>query len=191
MTDHQNKKGSDRKSFRNSFHQWLHSPASVCALMIFGTFIIILGLFFCVCTPRKYDLRVGTISHVTINATKDVEDVVSTEDKRNAAADLVEPSFTYPQGIKEEVLNLIGEAFQELRQIQQYGLGLRTEKDGTVVSNRPFSEEEIEHAQSLLDIITLNRTPLATVLRGDTEEFERMVSTVTEVVENTSNSGLP
>ena len=190
MTDHQNKKGSDRKSFRNSFHQWLHSPASVCALMIFGTFIIILGLFFCVCTPRKYDLRVGTISHVTINATKDVEDVVSTEDKRNAAADLVEPSFTYPQGIKEEVLNLIGEAFQELRQIQQYGLGLRTEKDGTVVSNRPFSEEEIEHAQSLLDIITLNRTQLATVLRSDTEEFEKMVSTVTKVVENTMNSGI-
>ena len=90
----------------------------------------------------------------------------------------MEPSFTYPQGIKEEVLNLIGEAFQELRQIQQYGLGLRTEKDGTVVSNRPFSEEEIEHAQSLLDIITLNRTQLATVLRSDTEEFEKMVSTV-------------
>ena len=190
MTDHQNKKEPDKKGYRKTFQHWLHSPSSVCFLMIFGTFLIILGLFFCVCTPKKYDLRVGTISHVTINATKDVEDIVATEDKRNAAADLVDPVYRYQQDVKGEVLDLIAEAFQELRQIQQYGLGLRTDKDGTVVSNRPFSEEEIEHAQSLLDIITLNRTQLTTVLRSDTEEFERMVSTVTKVVENTMNSGI-
>ena len=190
MTDHQNKKEPDKKGYRKTFQHRLHSPSSVCFLMIFGTFLIILGLFFCVCTPKKYDLRVGTISHVTINATKDVEDIVATEDKRNAAADLVDPVYRYQQDVKGEVLDLIAEAFQELRQIQQYGLGLRTDKDGTVVSNRPFSEEEIEHAQSLLDIITLNRTQLTTVLRSDTEEFERMVSTVTKVVENTMNSGI-
>ena len=69
-----------KKNNEHSFKSWLHSSSSICFLMILGTFLIILGLFFCICTPKKYDLRVGTISHVTINATKDVEDIVATED---------------------------------------------------------------------------------------------------------------
>ena len=39
--------------------------------MILAAFLIILGLLFCVCAPRKYDLRVNSISHVTIDATKE------------------------------------------------------------------------------------------------------------------------
>ena len=191
MTENQYKKEQDmKKNIQHSFNSWLHSSSSICFLMIFGTFLIILGLFFCICTPKKYDLRVGTISHVTINATKDVEDEVATEDKRNAAADRVEPQYGYKLGVKEEVFELLSDAFQELRDIQQYGLALRTEKDGTVVSNRPFSEEEIDYALTKLEILSLNRTQLTTVLRSDTDEFEKMVTTVTKVVENSLNSGI-
>ena len=184
------RKEPEKKNLRHSFQKWLHSSSSVCFLMIFGTFIIILGLFYCVCTPKKYDLRVGTISHVTIKATKDVEDAVATEDLRNAAADTVQPNYQFEPGVKEEVLDQMAGAFQELREIQQYGLALRTQPDGSIVTNRPFSEDEIQYALSKLNIISLNRTQLATVLRADTDEFEKMVSTVSKAVENTMNSGL-
>ena len=192
MTEGQNKKEQDmKKNNEHSFKSWLHSSSSICFVMILGTFLIILGLFFCICTPKKYDLRVGTISHVTINATKDVEDIVATEDKRNAAADSVEPKYGYTPGVKEEVMEMLSNAFQELRNIQQYGLELRTQDDGTLVSNRPFSEEEIDRALAMLDILSLNnRTQLTTVMRGDTEEFEKMVTTVTKVVENSLSSGI-
>ena len=156
--------------------------------MILAAFLIILGLLFCVCTPRKYDLRVGSISHVTVDATRDVVDKVTTEEKQNAAAEQVVPNLHFKYGVKEEVLANLSGAFQELRAIQQYGLTLRTSRDGELIADRPFSEEEIEYAFSMIDILELNRTQLEIILRSDTDEFEKMVSTVTKAVENSLNA---
>ena len=156
--------------------------------MIICTFLILIAIFFCVCTPKKYDLRVGSISHVTVDATKDIVDEVTTEEKRNAAAETVEPTYHFQQGVKEEVLASLAAAFQELRTIQQYGLTLRPEDDLRGLTGRPFSEEEIDYALSLVDTLELNRTQLTTLLRVDTNAFEDMVSTVTVAVENSLNT---
>ena len=67
------------KGRKNSFTEWLHSPSCKCALLLLGTFLILLALFFFICAPRKYDLRVGSISLVTVVAPKDVVDEVTTE----------------------------------------------------------------------------------------------------------------
>ena len=77
---------------------------------------------------------------------------------------------------------------QELRTIQQYGLTLRPEDDLRGLTSRPFSEEEIDYALSLVDTLELNRTQLTTLLRVDTNAFEDMVSTVTVAVENSLNT---
>ena len=74
-----NNNSKSSKTEKYSFRSWLHSSSSICALLIFSAFLIILIVFFCVCTPIKYDLRVGSISHATIDAPKDVIDEVSTE----------------------------------------------------------------------------------------------------------------
>ena len=173
---------------RRRLREWIHSSSFIASLMIFGTFVIITAIFLCVCTPKKYDLRVGAISHVTIEAPKDIVDEVTTEEKRNAAADTVEPSYHFQQGVKEEVLSSLDSAFQELRTIQQYGLTLRSGNDLTGRSNRPFSEEEIAYALTLVDTLDLNRSQLTTLLRVDTASFEDMVSTVTVAVENSLNT---
>ncbi len=167
---------------------WLHSSKSICALMILGTFLIVIAIFFCVCTPKKYDLRVGSISHETIDATKDIVDEVTTEEKRNAAAETVEPNYHFQQGVKEEVLSSLASAFQELRTIQQYGVTLRPQDDPKTSSGRPFSEEEIDYAYSLTDMLDLSRTQLTTLMRIDTPAFEDMVSTVTTAVQNSLNT---
>ena len=182
------KSPSMEKSTARRIREWLHSSKSICAMMILGTFLIVIVIFFCVCTPRKYDLRVGSISHETIDATKDIVDEVTTEEKRNAAAETVEPTYHFQQGVKEEVLSSLGSAFQELRTIQQYGLTLRSDKDLSSRSARPFSEEEIDYAYSLTDMLDLNRTQLTTLMRIDTNAFEEMVSTVTVAVENSLNT---
>ena len=102
----QNKKKQLKKPDLRAVRSWMHSASCKCVLLTAGAFLIILMLFFCVCTPRKYDLRVGTIAHVTIDATKDVVDEVTTEEKRNAAADTVEPKYNvFQQGVKEEVIS--------------------------------------------------------------------------------------
>ncbi len=178
------KKGAAGKRF----HDWLHSSSSICALMISATFVIILAIFLCVCTPKKYDLRVGSISHETIDATKDVLDEISTEEKRNAAADTVEPTYHFQQGVKEEVLSSLEDAFNEMRTIQQYGLTLRSSDGSTASVNRPFSEEEIDYALTLVNTLSLNRVQITTLLRVDNAAFEDMVSTVTVAVENSLNT---
>ena len=156
--------------------------------MIVVAFLIIIVVFFCVCTPKKYDLRVGAISHVTVDATKDIVDEVTTEEKRNAAAETVEPSYRFQQGVKEEVLSSLDQAFQELRTVQQYGLTLRSDDQQTSRSIRPFSEDEIDYALTLLNMLDLNRTQLTTLMRIDTNSFEEMVNTVTVAVENSLNT---
>ena len=184
------KKNSSKssKAEKHPFRNWLHSSSSICSLLIFGAFLIVLIIFFCVCTPIKYDLRVGSISHATIDAPKDVIDEVTTEEKRAAAAEQVEPTYRFQQGVKEEVLSSLDTAFQEMRTIQQYGLTLRDNDVKGSYSGRPFSEEEIAYALSLVNTLDLNRNQLTTLMRVDTASFEEMVATVTVAVENSLNT---
>ena len=175
------------KEEKHAVKDFIHSSSFKCTLLIFGAFLVILAFFFCVSTPRKYDLKIGSISHVTINATKDIVDEVTTEEKRNTAADLVEPSYRFQQGVKEEVLSSLDNTFNELRTIQQYGLTLRTDHSASF-SGRPFSEEEIDYALSLVNSLPLTRNQLTTLLRAETNAFEDMVSTVRVAVENTLNT---
>ena len=166
---------------------WLRSPSFKCILMDIAAFFLILILFFLVCVPKKYNLSVGSISHDTINATKDVVDEITTQKNKEDAAALIEPSYQFQQGVKEEVMNALKASFNELRIIQQYGTTLRSEN-----SARPnkFTEDEIAYAIGLNDTLSLNRNEIVTLLRVDTEPFENMVSTVTTVVDNKMNSSV-
>ena len=165
--------------------KWFRSSAFKCVLMDFFAFALILIFFFLVCVPKKYDLSVGSISHDTINATKDVVDEVSTQDKKNAAAAQVEPIYRFQQEVKDEVLSALAASFNELRTIQQYGITLRNEND---MRPNSFSEEEIAYAFGLMEEITLNRNQVVTLLRIDTVQYDEMVSTVTTTVDNTMNN---
>ena len=178
---------NDKRNGKNRFMNWLHSSSSKCALLLFGTFLILLILFFLVCAPRKYDLRVGSISHVTVEAPKDVIDEVTTEEKRAAAEATVEPTYRFQQGIKEEVLSSLENTFSELRTIQQYGITLKND-DSVHSYYRSFSEEEIDYALSLVNTLSLSRTQITTLLRVDTPVFDDMVNTVTVAVENSLNT---
>ena len=79
-----------KQSRHETVFQWLRSATFKCVLMDIVAFFLILILFFVVCVPKKYSLTVGSISHETILATKDVVDEVSTQEKKNAAAAAVE-----------------------------------------------------------------------------------------------------
>ena len=178
--------GNNKVHFRLT--DWMHSSASICSLLIFASFIIILGIYLCVCTPKKYDLRAGSISHVTIDAPKDVEDTVATREKRNEAAEKVQPSYQFQQDVKGEVLASLEDVFQELSKIQQYGMTLRPEEDGKRIPARPFSESEIDWAYSLVDTLVLTRNQITTLLRVDADTFKEMVDNVTIAVENSLNA---
>ena len=170
MTD--KKPGLSSVKIKQSRHEtvfhWLRSAAFKCILMDIVAFFLILILFFVVCVPKKYTLSVGTISHDTIIATKDVIDEVSTQEKKNAAAALVDPTYRFQQDVKEEVMSSLGDSFNELHAIQQFGMSLRTESPSRPNS---FFVVEIAYAIGLLDQFNLNRNQIVTLLRTDNEQF--------------------
>ena len=177
----------DRKEkSRGRLSRWVHSSGFICTLLYLGTVAFLCGIFFSVCTPRKYNLRVGSIAHETVRATRDVVDEVATEDRRNAAAAAVEPTYHFQEGVKEEVLSSLDAAFSELRTVQQYGVTLQNESN-----SRPrmsYTDEEIEYAQSLVQTLSLSKYQITTLLRTTTAAFDEMVSTVTTAVENSLNT---
>ena len=81
-----NSKQDSRMKKDNRIMKWFHSSSSKCFFMILAAFICLFALLVMICTPRRYDLAVGVVSHDTINATKDVIDEVTTQEKRTAAA---------------------------------------------------------------------------------------------------------
>ncbi len=75
--------------------------------------------------------------------------------------------------------------FDELRNVQQYGLTLRREGDTPdTIRYRSFSDSEIEYGQGLVSALTLSRYQVTTLLRTETEDFNTMVSTLNTAVEN-------
>ena len=184
MTDQQS--GHSEEKTKKKDEKWFRSPPFRCALLFILTFLILFGIYFSVFTPRKYDFKVGSISHETINATKDVVDEVSTEEKRQAAANAIEPTYHFQADVKEEVLASLKDVFGELRTVQQYGLTLQSDDSETL--RRTYTDEEIDYAIGIVKSVQLSRYQITTLLRTETAAFEDMVSTVTTAVENSLNA---
>ena len=177
-------KGEASVSLKKIF-SWFHSSHATNTLIILCAFLMAFGLYCLVCAPKQYDLSVGAISRDTINATKDVVDEVTTEEKRQAAANAVEPTYRFQEGIKEEVLSSLNSIFSELRTVQQYAQTLQNESGQRKTT---FTDSEIEYAQALVTSISLSRYQVTTLLRTETSSFEEMVSTVNTAVENALNT---
>ena len=168
---------------------WFHGIEARCALVVLLGGLLLFGMFSLASAPQRYSLSVGSISHHTITATKDVVDEITTAERRTAAANAVEPSYHLKEGASEEVMSSLEKLFDELRTVQQYGLTLRGENvTAEEWSNHTFEEGELEYAQSLVKTITLNRYQTITLLRSETTDYDDMVSNVTLAVKNTLNT---
>ena len=191
MTSVQNETSSEngangkKISVFRKIRTWLHSPGCKCCALIILALILVCSVFLGACSPKKYDFSVGSISHDTINAPKDVVDEVTTEDRKTAAANAVEPTYRFQEGVKEEVLLSLASVFSELRTVQQYGLTLREEGD---TARTTFTEEETDYALNLLHLVSYYRYQITTLLRTDTAVFDDMVTTVTTAVANSLNT---
>ena len=174
---------SNQKHF-HKLRAWIHSVYAKNTLIVICSYILIFGLYCLVCAPEQYDLTVGSISRETINATKDVVDEVTTQEKRQAAANAVEPIYHFQEGVKEEVLSSLNEVFSELRTVQQYAQTIQEDEGKKTV----FSDAETDYAMKLVTTVSFSRYQINTLLSTSSQAFEDMVSTVTVAVENSLNT---
>ncbi len=182
----QNGREQEKKTAVSDRPKWYKSSPFQCGILFAATFAILFGIFFSVFTPRKYSFQVGSISHETINAKKDIVDEIATEEKRSAAAANIEPTYHFQAGVKEDVMSNLKSVFSELRTIQQYGLTLQSSDSDEI--KKSFSDEEIDYAINISKSVQLSKYQITTLLRTDTAAFDEMVSTVTTAVENSLNA---
>ncbi|MGI6239347.1 MAG: hypothetical protein ACOYI5_06950, partial [Christensenellales bacterium] len=69
-------------------YAWLR-PAAIGA----GLYLVVFAMLVAIVTPERYDIKIGAPAPVTIFATKDVEDTVTTHRLREEAAAAVEYSY--------------------------------------------------------------------------------------------------
>ena len=69
------------------------APVLKNAMVLAVTYILLTALLVLGATPEQHDIQVGSPAPMDILATKDVNDVVTTEEHREAAAAMVEPSY--------------------------------------------------------------------------------------------------
>ncbi len=168
---------------------WFTGPSAKCAVVILMGSIVLFGLFAIACISARYDLKVGDIAHTTITATKDVEDTVTTEQHRKAAASAVEASYHLQDGATEAVLMALDDLLGQLYQVQQYGMSLRTEEEQVLYGPAyAFSDEEVNEAQKMVTGIVLSPYQARVLLRTETADFNNMVAVVRESVEKALNT---
>ena len=168
---------------------WFHGNCAKCAAVIILGTVMLYGLFALACVSARYSLQAGDIAHQTITATKDVEDTVTTEQHRKAAAAAVEASYHLQEGATEEVLLALDDLFAELAQVQQYGQNLRNAAESPMLSTmRSYSADEIAYAQSMVRGITLTTYQTRVLLSTQTDAFNTMVAEVRNAVSNALNT---
>ena len=168
---------------------WFHGTSAQCAAVILLGSMVLFGLFALACMSDRYSLQVGDIAHQTITATKDVEDTVTTEQHRKAAAAAVEASYHLQEGATEEVLMALDDLLAELALVQQYGQNLRNAADAPMLSTlRSFTTEEISYAQTLVKGISLTPYQTRVLMGTQNDSFKTMVMEVRTAVENALNT---
>ena len=159
-------------------------------VMIVGV-LILCALMAVAIAPKRYNLRVGDISHTTITATKDVVDEVSTARQREEAASKVEPSYVFNESVTKDVLLNLETVLKQVNTVQQYGRNILMQQypdDVRAQQNYKFNEAELSYAQGQLTQLTLAGYQLQTLLHASDQQMQDMTSDLTAAVENTMNT---
>ncbi len=90
------------------------SPALTTIVIVAATFVMVFAMLAATIAPERYDIRAGEVSSITITATKDVEDVLTTRRAAETAARAVQPSYVSDAQVQPAVLSALQEAFSGL-----------------------------------------------------------------------------
>lgn len=177
----------NRKTLREIFSS---KTAQTVLVMIVGV-VVLCGLMTIAIAPKRYNLRVGDISHTTITATKDVVDEVSTARQREEAASKVEPSYVFNENVTTDVMLNLETVLKQVNTVQMYGRNILVQQhpdDPLAQQSYQFNEAEMSYAQGQLTQLTLAGYQLQTLLHASDQQMLDLTSDLTAAVENTMNT---
>ncbi len=174
------KKMPSLKQMLASFSAYLKTQRALCLAICIILTLGMAAIFVIAIVPTRYDLRVGQVPNVTIAATKDVVDEVTTEQRRTEAANAVTPTYKYQEGVTESVLTLFDQIFAELRTVHQYAETLPD-----YAQRSSYTREELDYAGGVLTLITLRDYQLTTLMNCGREALDELYASLYSAIKNT------
>ena len=135
------------------------------------TYALMLVICLLAIAPEKYDLHVGDVAPKTITASKDTVDEMTTERRRQAAANGVSPVYYKDDTISDTVLAEMESVFSELRAVRELGTQIR---QGWENGEGVFVEEDYQRAGGLLSKLTLSTYQMRTLMNTEERDFETL-----------------
>ena len=147
-----------------------------------AAFLLLFTMLLTGVTPDQYDISVGQPASKTIYATKDVEDTVTTNALREAAANAVEPSYKNADaGTNGAVLSDLQAEFSALSDIRrQYTIESETEITDTMLADASSAAG-----------FKLSREMLADLLICTDDALSKLTGICVSEVRDALNSTLP
>ena len=145
-------------------------------------FVLLFALLLTGITPDQYDIHIGHPSSKTVYATKDVEDSVTTEQLRQAAANQVEPSYkSVDTSVNSAVLTDMQNAFEAI---------LELKGEFAPASDGKISDETLSGFNAQCPV-SITKDSLAALLAASDESFTALASAALTEARDTLNSTLP
>lgn len=158
------------------------APIVQIALICAATYIALFAMLLSGITPEQYDIKVGTPAPTQIKATKDIQDTVTTEALRDAAASAVEPSYkSADPTVVDEVAANLDLQFSTLRSLRE---------SYTTESARSLTDSELAKVNDLTEM-NLTRDHLATLTETSSDTIDSIAKYASTIVRQTLESTLP
>ena len=153
-----------------------------CVVTALVTFILLFVLILTGITPDQYDIHVGEPASKAVYATKDVEDTVTTEALREAAANAVEPSYkSMDPSVNATVLEDMDVAFRALADIRE---------KYAPRAQSGVSEDLLDSANRQSPV-AMTQDMFSALLEADDATLDKLATACTDEVRETLNSTLP
>ena len=159
-------------------------PALNSLLIALATYAALAALLSAAISPERYDLRVGEVATITIRATKDVEDTISTQHLIDAAVRSVQPSYISDAEVLPRVMENLTAAFERMKSLPALAAGVDTGRDGV-------SAQLVQQAAEVMVPAELTEGSLRALLTARGETLESLGQSAMQLVRDTLNAKLP
>ena len=129
-------------------------------LLALGAFLAMFAILAVAFTPARYDIQVGQPAPNTIKASKDVNDLITTEKLKADAAATVKSVYYVDEGAADEVRRSIEAYFNEIRSLAVL-----------LDSGEALTDAQLESANERLGEIQLTREQIQTLSDAGEEEM--------------------
>ncbi len=166
----ENRMKKRNKTSEGSNVRFWNKPVWSSILVLVISVLILTTSMILAASPERYNLVVGDIAPKTITATKDVIDEATTNQRRDRAAEAVQPTYRVDDTALDQVMNQFEAIFSDFEDVRAYGEGLR---DGTIQSasgsnfvySGSFLRADLDHADQLCTAMELSDWQLTILMK--------------------------